>query len=113
MTTEISEAFYENGGEHNRNVLQHFAMSAIYDVLVSVHMKEPVDVHSIVEGLLNSPYEECDYFVKAATLMAVKHYDEVIATFTPWLRKWTFDRLQRVEQAILFLSYLHFYYIDP
>ena len=29
------------------------------------------------------------------------------------MRKWTFDRLNRVEQAILIMSFAHYYYVEP
>ena len=45
--------------------------------------------------------------------MDIKKYDEIIKTFNANMRKWTFDRLNRVEQAILMLAYVHFYYVEP
>ena len=76
-------------------------------------MKEKVDVDSIVSSLCETPYSDCDYFVKATTIMAIKEYDKAIELFNANMRKWTFSRLNRVEQAILLLSYVHFFYVDP
>ena len=97
----------------SRNALQSVAMSAIYDFLTYLSMKQEIDVENIVSGLCELPYEECDYFVKASLIMAIKHYDEAVGVFNANMRKWTFDRLNRVEQAILLLSYVHFYFVDP
>ena len=31
----------------------------------------------------------------------------------PGMNKWTFERLNRVEQALLLLSYSHYFYVEP
>ncbi|MDY5441115.1 MAG: transcription antitermination protein NusB [Candidatus Enteromonas sp.] len=97
----------------SRNTLQITAMTAIYDVLTYIDMGSPIDVEGIVSSLCDVPYSECDYFVKANVLMVIKHLDEMKEAFVPFLRNWTFDRLPRVVQAILLLSYSHYYYVDP
>ena len=99
--------------EPTRNSLQKVAMSAIYDALNYQAIGLDVDVHAIVSSLCDLPYDECDYFVKAALIMTLKHQAEAIAAFNAKMRKWTFDRLNRLEQAILLLSYVHFFYVDP
>jgi transcription termination factor NusB len=107
----------ENGTEllgepDSRNKLQKTAMFAIYDVLTYIDMQEPIDVQGIVSGLADLPYEQCDYFVKAAVIETLKHLQEIIPVYNTFMNKWTFDRLNRVEQAILLLSYVHYYYIE-
>ena len=100
--------------ELSRNALQKVAMNALYVALTYIDMGQDVDVQAIVSSLLDdTPYEECDYFVKAAVVLFMKHRWEMIEIFNANMRRWTFDRLNRVEQAILLLSYVHFFYIDP
>lgn len=99
--------------EPSRNALQKVAMSAIYDALTYRNMGLDVNVEEIVSSLCDLPYEECDYFVKATLIMALKHLDTAIAAYNAKMRRWTFDRLNRVEQAILLLSYVHFFYVEP
>ena len=96
-----------------RNSMQTVAMEAIYSALTYREMGLDVDVQAIVSGLCDLPYEECDYFVKASLVMAIKHLDEAIAAFNGKMRGWTFDRRNRVEQAVLLLAYVHFYYVEP
>lgn len=110
MNETPEEISWQEGG---RNALQSAAMTAIYDELTYIQMNEPVDVEGIVSSLLETPYEECDHFVKAAAVYAIKYHDEAIEKFNSNMRKWTFDRLNRVEQAILLLAYVHFYAIEP
>jgi len=99
--------------EPSRNALQKVAMSAIYDALTYRNMGLDVNVEEIVSSLCDLPYEECDYFVKATLIMVLKHLDAAIAAYNAKMRRWTFDRLNRVEQAILLLSYVHFFYVEP
>lgn len=99
--------------ESSRNSLQQVAMTAIYDALTYRQMGMDIDVQDIVSSLCEAPYESCDYFVKAAIVLSLKHLDEAIAAFNANMKGWTFDRRNRVEQAILLLAYVHFYYIEP
>lgn len=97
----------------SRNALQPLAMTAIYDALTYIDMGEPVDVEGIVSALCERPYEECDYFIKGNLILSLKHLEEIKDAYRPFLRRWTFERLPRVEQAILLLSYVHYYFVDP
>lgn len=103
----------EPSSELGRNKLQKVTMEVLYAVLTYIDMREPVDVENIISSLFEEDYEDCPFFTKAVTIMAIKKYDEIIKTFNANMRKWTFDRLNRVEQAILMLAYVHFYYVEP
>ncbi len=98
--------------EGSRNSLQSAAMTAIYDELTYIAMDEPVNVEEIVSSLLDKDFAHCDNFVKAAAIYAIKYHDEAIAKYSDHMVKWTFDRLSRLEQAILLLAYVHFYAIE-
>ena len=103
----------EPSSELGRNKLQKVTMEVLYAVLTYIDMGEPVDVENIISSLFEEDDEDCPFFTKAVTIMAIKKYDEIIMTFNANMRKWTFDRLNRVEQAILMLAYVHFYYVEP
>lgn len=103
----------EPSSELGRNKLQKVTMEVLYAVLTYIDMGEPVDVENIISSLFEEDYKDCPFFTKAVTIMAIKKYDEIIKTFNANMRKWTFDRLNRVEQAILMLAYVHFYYVEP
>ncbi len=96
-----------------RNSMQKVALWAIYDALTYRQMRMDIDVRDIVSSLLEQPYEECDYFVKACLVLCLKNIDSEIEAFNGKMRGWTFDRLNRVEQALLLLAYTHFFYVDP
>ena len=97
----------------SRNAMQRVALWAVYDALTYRDMGLSIDVQDIVSSLCDQPYEECDYFVKAAVVMALRHHDEAVAAFNAKMRGWTFDRRNRVEQAILLLAYAHFHFVEP
>ena len=97
----------------SRNAMQKVALWAVYDALTYRDMGLDIDVQNIVSSLCDQPYEDCDYFVKAALVMALRHHDEAVEAFNAKMRGWTFDRRNRVEQAILLLAYSHCYYVEP
>lgn len=96
-----------------RNKLQKSAMTALYDVLTYIDMKEEINVEAIVTGLTGKSYADSDYFIKAIVVNAIKNLSDEIAALNAKMVKWTFERRNRVEQAILLEAYTHFYYVDP
>lgn len=96
----------------SRNETQEVAMTAIFDVLHYIDMKLPVDIESILSNLCDCPYEEVDPFIKEAVIKMVKHYQTAVDIFNAHMRRWTFDRLVRIERAILLLAYVHFFYVE-
>jgi transcription termination factor NusB len=98
--------------ETSRNQEQLMAMNAIYAFLTYLDMKEAVDVEAIVAGASDKTYAESPLFVKETTIAAIKNYATIVNAYNPKMNKWTFDRLNRVEQAILILAYCHFFYVD-
>lgn len=108
---EYKEMDWIDGG---RNAMQKAAMIAIFDALTYIAMDKPLDIENIVTSLFDDlPYEDCDPFVKGALISLAAHYGEAVNALNAKMKGWTFDRLNRVEQAILLLAYLHFYYIEP
>lgn len=100
-------------GKPSRNSLQKVALVAIYDALTYIDMGMDVDVKDIVSSLCDMDYADCDYFVKAALLMVLKHHDEAIEAFNAKMNHWTFSRLDRVKRSVLLLAYAHYYYVEP
>jgi transcription termination factor NusB len=59
------------------------------------------------------PYADCPYFTKAVLIAALKNLNGEIEAYNARMNKWTFDRLNRVEQALLLLSYSQYFYVEP
>ena len=96
----------------SRNQQQLIAMNALYDVLTYKAMGEQIDVEGIVSGLCDLPYEEAPIYVKAIVLASIRHFVEEVTLLEKNMIKWKFERLNRVEQAILLLSLSHYFYVD-
>ena len=108
---DYEEMNWQDGG---RNAMEKAAMVAIYDALTYIAMDEPINVEDLITGLFDDvAYEDCDPFVKGALIAVIGHYGEAVKAFNAKMRNWTFDRLNRVEQAILLLAYVHFYFVEP
>jgi transcription antitermination factor NusB len=98
--------------EYTRNQLQEKSMQALYASLTYLDMKEAVDVPSIVSGILEKDYAECDIYVKSVVIQCLKHLNEIVPIYNAHMNHWLFERLNRVEQAILLLAYAQFFYVE-
>jgi N utilization substance protein B len=101
-----------NNEETTRNQAQEKTLDVLYAALTYLDMKEPLDVESLVSGVYDRPYAECDPFTKAVLIAALKNLNPIIAVYNAHMNKWTFDRLNRVEQAILIQAYSQYFYVD-
>jgi transcription termination factor NusB len=99
--------------ETSRNQAQEKTLDALYGALTYLDMKEPVDVESLVSGVYDLPYPECDAFTKAILIASLKNINTIIPAYNANMRKWTFDRLNRVEQALLLMAYSQYFYVEP
>jgi hypothetical protein len=68
-------------------------------------MKEPVDVESIVSGVYDPPMPNA-IFHQSDRDFGLKNLNPIIAVYNAHMNKWTFDRLNRVEQALLLAGLL-------
>lgn len=98
--------------ETTRREAQVLAFKTIYQILTYIHMNEEVDVEDIISSTCNCYYEDAPLFVKEITIQTIRHYTEEVELLNKYMNKWTFDRRNRVEQAIMLLSVSHFYYLE-
>jgi N utilization substance protein B len=97
--------------ELTRNKQQEIAMSIIYQALLRLDMNEELDIKSLISENVGLPYDEVDLYVKRIVVAAILHKDEAIDAFSKNMNKWKFSRLSMLMQAILLLSYAHFYFV--
>lgn len=98
-----------------RNQTNHIIMTAIYNELVAFNYGEDGfvrDAKEILSSLCEQNYEDVDDYVKNTVLVSLQKYGEIANAYTPYLRNWRWDRLPLLTQAILLMSYAHFYYIE-
>lgn len=70
------------------------------------------DARDLISQTAEMPYEEVSPFVKQVVAESLSHYGEIIKVFEPHLKNWKWDRLPLLTQAILIMSYAHFYYVE-
>ena len=70
------------------------------------------DARDLTSELCEVPYEEVDPFIKAVIASALQNYGAIRDAFVPFLRNWKWERLPLLTQAILLMSYSHFYYVE-
>ena len=97
--------------ELTRNKQHEVAMNIIYQALTYLEMGEDFDIKALISTNLDVPFEDADIYVKQVTVSAILHREEAIEALSKNLKNWKFSRLARLMQAILFLSYAHFYYV--
>ena len=101
--------------EISRNQSHQIIMTVIYDELVDYHFGDQSFVRSakeLMEALCEKPYEEISPFIKNTILTSLQKYGEIVNAYLPYLKNWKWERLPTLTQAILLMSYTHFYYIE-
>ena len=99
----------------SRNQQHYIIMTVIYNELNDFAMnggKVFRDARDLTSELCEMPYEEVDNFIKQSIVASLQNYGEIVKTFTPYLKNWTWDRLPLLTRAILVMSYAHFYYVE-
>ena len=91
----------------SRNKEHELAMISIYDALTYSAMNEEFSLEDIMANVFDMPYEEIPLFSKTLIIKALAHINEIKPIFQAKMPKWSFDRLNLVEQAILLMSFAH------
>ena len=99
----------------NRNQQHYIIMTVVYNELNDFVMgggKTFRDARELISELCEQPYDEVDDFIKTSVSATLQNYGTIKAAFEPFLRNWKWDRLPLLTQAILLMSYAHFYYVE-
>lgn len=93
--------------ELTRNKEQELIMISIYDALTFFNMGEEFSLEDNMEGIYGMTYDEIPFFSREIVIKTLAHINEIKQVFQAKMPKWSFDRLNVVEQAILLMSYTH------
>ena len=99
----------------SRNQSHQIIMTVIYDELVDYHFGDHSfvrDARELIASLCEQDYEEVDPFIKNTVLTSLQKYGEIVNAYKPYLKNWKWERLPTLTQAILLMSYTHFYFIE-
>ena len=91
----------------SRNEEHELIMSCIYDALIYVNMNKEFSVEEIMCSVFDVEFDEISMFSKEMVVKSLSHLNEIKNIFQEKMPKWSFDRINLVEQSILILSYTH------
>ena len=91
----------------SRNEEHELIMTCIYDALLYSNMNKEFSLEEIMCSVFEVSYDEISFFVKEMVIKSLSHINEIKAIYQANMPKWSFDRLNLVEQAILLMSYTH------
>ena len=57
-------------------------------------------------------YDKVDPYLKNTVMVSLQKYSEIVKAYIPYLKNWKWERLPLLTQAILLMSYTHFYFIE-
>lgn len=102
----------------SRNQQNYIIMSVIYIELNDFNYGEKglsrTAKEMMYEMVLEADPEakEIPPFIEDMVNASLLHYGEIVQKFTPNLKDWKWNRLPLLSQAILLMSYTHFYIIE-
>lgn len=97
-----------------RNQSHYIIMTVIYDELADFVMGggESRNANELLEQIAETPFDEIDPYIKRSIAETMQHYGDIVEAFKPYLVNWKWERLPLITQAILLMSYAHFYYVE-
>lgn len=90
-------------------------MTVIYDELVDFstsNKSRERDARELISEMCGQPYEEVDDFVKNMVIVSLSKYGIIRDAYVPFLKNWKWERLPLLTQAILLMSYSHYYFVE-
>jgi N utilization substance protein B len=91
----------------SRNEEHELIMSCIYDALIYVNMNKEFSVEEIMCSVFDVEFDEISMFAKEMVVKSLSYLNEIKNIFQEKMPKWSFDRINLLEQAILIMSYTH------
>ena len=90
----------------NRNELREIIMKVIYQVSIL----EETDLDYDINALIKEQLEIDNDFVNTCVTGIIEHKKEIVKLANKYLKDWTIDRLNKVDQAILELGIFELMY---
>ena len=99
----------------SRNQSHFIIMTVIYDELADFVMgggASSRNANELIEEIAETPFDEVDPYIKRSVALTMQHYGEIVDAYKPLLVNWKWERIPLLTQAILLMSYAHFYYVE-
>ena len=97
--------------ELSRNKEQEKILGILYQALVLIDLKQELDVKQLLMDAYDCDFEDVPLFSQQILVYSLKNLDKITKAFQANMINWTFNRINKLEQALLILSYSHFYYV--
>ena len=97
--------------ELSRNKEQEKILGILYQALVLIDLKQELDVKQLLIDAYDCDFEDVPLFSQQILVYSLKNLDKITKAFQANMINWTFNRINKLEQALLILSYSHFYYV--
>jgi len=75
-------------------------------------MNHEFDIEKLISDYIESPYANIDTFIKEAVIKSLVNRQNIINDIQDKMSNWTFERINRLAQAILLLAVTHYRYIE-
>ena len=100
----------------SRNQQNYIIMTTIYMELNDFNYGDksnPRSAKEIILGLLEEyNVDKIPPFIEDMVNLSLLHYGDAVALFSKHLKDWKWERLPLITQAILLMSYTHFYHVE-
>ena len=101
----------------SRNQTHLVIMTVIYNELVDYSFSDGSNFSRSAEEMIcdmvgEQDINNIDPFIKDMVMISLQKYGEIVTAYTPYLRNWKWERLPLLTQAILLMSYTHFYFVE-
>ena len=101
--------------EISRNQQHYIIMTVIYNELTDFTFGEHKinrDAKELIASLCECDIKDVDSYIVDSVLVSLQKYGEIKNAYLPYLVNWKWERLPLLTQAILLMSYTHFYFIE-
>lgn len=98
----------------SRNQSHYIIMSAIYIELADYNFLKGECVRpseEVIQDLIGEE-EEIPLYILDSVNLSLFHYGDIVKAIEPYLTNWKWERIPLLSQAILLMSYAHFYYVE-
>jgi N utilization substance protein B len=96
----------------SRNQIQERIMIALYQYLFYVSSDEKPVLPDLIANVFEVPFSKIDDFAKNTILFAIKNGPDAVEEISKYLKEFSFERLNIVEQAILLLGFTQIKYMN-
>ena len=101
--------------EISRNQQHYIIMTVIYNELTDFTFGEQKinrDAKELIASLCECDIKDVGSYIVDSVLVSLQKYGEIKNAYLPYLVNWKWERLPLLTQAILLMSYTHFYFIE-